>query len=959
MDTLAETLWQEFAVEAEEHLQAIEPVLARADPEHIGEAEIAQLFRSFHSVKGLARVLGLVGMEEVAHRAENLLGLVREGRAALTAERADLLLQSVDALKRMRDRAIAERRDEPGDNALLARLAAAFAHAGGSEEEQQPPAGVAEARLELHDDPEMLAIFVEMVKSRGSELCGGLSAEAGEREVAADAAATLGHAATVMGFDALAESFGGFERLLPPSDTEPDERVREELLARLGDIRLQVELLGEMTGEDAGIGEFSAALTERIGADRRRLAAALTDANRQLRAALATGDGPAAAEAAATVARLARALRAGVAAQSADHATEVLLLVEDLYSRVAHGAPASTALADAADAVFAQIAEEGLDEAAVELTRLLRASFAGAGGRAAGGEGGARLVAGLNLPDELLAILSDDNLAEFERGVLAVGLQPYAILAHLEADSDIAGHFIDWLSGEARAITNRTVITDGESSFEFLVLSPLMPNALAELLRALDPEHRCIRRVRRLTASAEGEPLLDRAASERADAAARPSGFANLLRVRGELVDAFLDEIGELRISLSGLTEGARDADLRKELARCRRFAERLPDEQRRELLPLLLRFEERDRWLRDTEERLSAGLSRLHQSALELRVVPVEVVFNRLPRLVRDLAQRQGKSIELVVEGQEVRVDRSMVEALADPLIHLVRNAVDHGIEPPEERRAAGKPERARLRLRAAKRGAEIDIEIADDGRGLDAEAIRAKAVARGLVTAARAAELADEEIFQFIFAPGLSTAATVTETSGRGVGMDVVLNTVRRCNGNITLRSVRGRGTAFVLTLPVSAALQSTLIVRINGQSLAIPEQHVIAVAEIEREAIRQVGAQRATRYRDSTLPLYSLAGLLGITGEAPSAASSAQPIVVAGNGRQTIGLEVDEIEQRRELFLKPLHPLLARFPTIGGASVVGDGRVVLVLDGEQLLDLAARGIERAAPVEPLAAS
>src|ERR1700722_20210325 len=168
----------------------------------------------------------------------------------------------------------------------------------------------------------------------------------------------------------------------------------------------------------------------------------------------------------------------------------------------------------------------------------------------------------------------------------------------------------------------------------------------------------------------------------------------------------------------------------------------------------------------------------------------------------------------------------------------------------------------RARLRLRAAKRGAEIDIEIADDGRGLDAEAIRAKAVARGLVTAARAAELADEEIFQFIFAPGLSTAATVTETSGRGVGMDVVLNTVRRCNGNITLRSVRGRGTAFVLTLPVSAALQSTLIVRINGQSLAIREQHVIAVAEIEREAIRQVGAQRATRYRDATLPLYSLA-------------------------------------------------------------------------------------------------
>jgi two-component system chemotaxis sensor kinase CheA len=332
------------------------------------------------------------------------------------------------------------------------------------------------------------------------------------------------------------------------------------------------------------------------------------------------------------------------------------------------------------------------------------------------------------------------------------------------------------------------------------------------------------------------------------------------------------------------------------------------------------------------------------------LRVVPVDIVFNRLPRVVRDLAQRQGKSVQRTIECREVRIDKSMVEALADPLIHMVRNAVDHGIEPPEERRAAGKPERAQLRLRATQRGAEIDIEIADDGRGLDADAIRTNAVARGLVSAAQAAALGDQEAFQFIFAPGLSTAAAVTETSGRGVGMDVVLTTVRRFNGDIAIRSERGYGTTFTLTLPVSAALQTALIVRVSGQSLAIPERHVVAVAEIAPAEIRLVGAQRSIIYREAVLPLYPLGAVLGLDGEpTPAAPAAVQPVVVTSNGRQMIGLEVDAIEYRQELFLKDLHPLLARFPVIGGASVLGDGRVVLVLEGEELIQLAARGIER----------
>jgi chemotaxis protein histidine kinase CheA len=279
--------------------------------------------------------------------------------------------------------------------------------------------------------------------------------------------------------------------------------------------------------------------------------------------------------------------------------------------------------------------------------------------------------------------------------------------------------------------------------------------------------------------------------------------------------------------------------------------------------------------------------------------------------------------------------------------MLHMVRNAVDHGIETPDERRAAGKPERARLTLSAAQRGSEIAIEIGDDGRGLDGAAIRAKAVDRGLVTAARAANLDDAEAFQFIFAAGLSTAAAITETSGRGVGMDVVLTTVRRFGGDIAIRSERGNGTVFTLTLPVSAALQNALIVRVADQSLAIPERNVAAVTEVEPSAIRRIGTERSILYRQAALPLYDLGALLGMADQASGKRAAAQPVIVASNGRHLVGFEVAAIEHRQELLLRDLHPLLAQFPGIGGASVLGDGRVVLVLDGDELIQLAARGV------------
>lgn len=991
MDTLADTLWQEFAVETDEHLQAAESILAAADRQSVDPPDIAQLFRSFHSLKGLARALGLAGMEAVAHEAESLLYLVREGRTALTGDLADLLLQAIDALKRSRAAATSGEGDAPPDQQLLARLRDAFVESSGTPAAETPgdapPAGPATNADEalLQADDEMLGIFVEMVEARGPELCGAIMPDPTARETALEAAETLAHAAEVINLPALAESFARLAEVVRPSlaQRQPDEASRRELLGCLGDLRLRIALLEEVTGKDAGSAGFSAALALVVGDEPRRIAQALISLNRQLRDNLDHGERLAAEADAASMVPSVRTLQAMLAAVSHPQAADLALLLEDIFARVAAGEfEPPDSLLEAAEAVFWSVAESTADllqDKAADLAARLRGPLGSGAHEIAAGA--ANLVAGVAIPAELLTVLSDAKLAEFERGIRQEGLAAYEVVADLEADRAVAEELVRWLSEETRVVTNRAALNGSDNRLMVLLLSPLEPEALAGALTARDPASRCLKSARRLTGTPEGETIwqasppaepvpeapepaapaaepIRQAAEPVAEAPAAPQfgAPANLIRVRGEAVDDFLDNIGELRVAAGRLGHLLRGAGSRAAPARTRSLVERLPPGLQDDFRALIRDFRERDRQLLEVHERVAGMLSRLHQAALELRVVPIDVVFNRLPRLVRDLAQQLGKSVELSLEGRDVRIDKSMIEALADPLMHMVRNAIDHGIERPDERRAAGKPERARLTLRAAQRGSEIHIEIADDGSGLDTEAIRAKAIARGLVSAEAASALSADDVHRFIFEAGLSTAAMVTETSGRGVGMDIVLAVVRRLDGDIAVRSDPGRGTVFSLLLPASAALQTALIVRVGEQSLAIPERHVVAVAEIEAASAKMIGGQRSMLHRETVLPLYGLGDLLGMAPASSPNGRQHEPIVITGNGRHMIGLEVDAIERRQELFLKELDPRLASFPGIGGASVLGDGRVVLVLDAEELLQLAARGLD---PVEATAAS
>lgn len=333
--------------------------------------------------------------------------------------------------------------------------------------------------------------------------------------------------------------------------------------------------------------------------------------------------------------------------------------------------------------------------------------------------------------------------------------------------------------------------------------------------------------------------------------------------------------------------------------------------------------------------ERLVADLQR---SVVAIRVLPMRHVFQRFPRLVREIGQSTGKPVRLVIEGEDTEADKTVVESLFEPLLHVLRNAVDHGVETPAERQRLGKSEAAVIRLSAARRGENVEIEVADDGHGVDLERVRAVVLARGLRDPEALAAMSDEEVVQLIFAPGFSTAEAVTELSGRGVGMDAVRVAVERLGGQVTIQSLPEQGTSVRFMLPFSVMMTRVMTVVAGDQAFGIPLDAVVETVRVQRKAIARIGAAHAFVLRDRTIPLFDLAGALEGT-NAGRGEGEATVVVVSAAGQST-GLEVDRVGERMDVMLKPMEGLLSGAFAAAGTTLLGDGRVLIVLDVEELL-------------------
>ncbi len=326
-----------------------------------------------------------------------------------------------------------------------------------------------------------------------------------------------------------------------------------------------------------------------------------------------------------------------------------------------------------------------------------------------------------------------------------------------------------------------------------------------------------------------------------------------------------------------------------------------------------------------------------LQEHIMKARMLPIEHVFNRFPRMIRDLAQKFGKEVRLVMEGQETELDRSVIEIISDPLIHMLRNSVDHGIEPPEVREAAGKPRQGTIRLSARHEENYILIEIEDDGKGMDPAQLREVAVRKGVLTRDAAERLTDREALSLIFAPGFSTAKEVTEVSGRGVGMDIVRNNIQRVGGIVDVESTPGKGTRFSIRLPLTLAIIRALLVRVAGQVYAIPLSSVLETLKIQPDMVQFIGMRPAIVLRGRTLPLISLKA--HFYDDDFSAAShrgeESMFVVVVGLGERQIGLVVNHLIGEQEIVIKSLSRYLGEISGVSGATILGDGRVALILE------------------------
>jgi two-component system chemotaxis sensor kinase CheA len=329
-----------------------------------------------------------------------------------------------------------------------------------------------------------------------------------------------------------------------------------------------------------------------------------------------------------------------------------------------------------------------------------------------------------------------------------------------------------------------------------------------------------------------------------------------------------------------------------------------------------------------------------MQDAIMQVRMMPVSFIFQRFPRLVRDLSRRLAKEVNLVLEGEDTAADKNIIEALGDPLVHMVRNSLDHGLETPHERLEQGKSAAGLLQIVARSESDRVLIEIRDDGRGMDPRRIRAKALDRGLIDGDEAQRMSDQEALNLIFLPGFSTAEVVSDLSGRGVGMDVVRSAIERVNGTIDIQSEVGQGTVFRLSLPLSMAVTRVMTVQTDGQLFGVPVEAVVETVRVSACDIQYIKQSMATTLRGKLVPIRAMNRLLGLSSPPLCNADQQYAVLVVRCGADVLGLMVDEFRETADIILKPLSGVLSQLRSYAGSALMGDGSVLMVLNVKEMI-------------------
>jgi two-component system chemotaxis sensor kinase CheA len=498
----------------------------------------------------------------------------------------------------------------------------------------------------------------------------------------------------------------------------------------------------------------------------------------------------------------------------------------------------------------------------------------------------------------------------------AIGGLGQILAVHPDAKSPAATKQVEFVlaseaSVESIAAKGRVPTIAEEVTVE--LMHAAAPAAKKPLTEPEAPETAAEFETENASTAAPSSPAADPAAPETSPTY---TALENILRVEAGRIDNVLNLVGELIIGKSMLQQALSE------------FAKRYPKELLRGKFADAMGFQAR-------------VLNDLQRSVMKIRMVPVEQLFRRFPRMVRDVSRQCGREVELVLSGQETDLDKGILDAIAEPLTHLVRNAVSHGIESPEERARLGKPARGVVRLNAYHQGNQVIVEVSDDGRGIDAQKIRAKAVQLGMTTAEDAARLSEAEAVQFIFRPGFSTAEQVTEVSGRGVGMDVVQSVLQRLKATISVETRPGQGATFRLKLPLTLAIIKALLFWVEQRLYAVPLNAVVEIARTTESEVHQVENYEVLQLRNQVLPVVRLGRAMADNDHGGRKLF----VLVITVAEKKFGLIVDALEGEEELVIKALDDQTFNTDLVAGASILGDGRVVLILNLPAVVEQFAR--------------
>lgn len=888
---------QEFATEVAEHIDASEQILVGASMQQPEQGEINLLFRSFHSIKGLSRVIGFGALEGIAHEAESLLATVRSGAQALTESATNLLLQSLDAVKQARTDLMEGREFKSNDKLVSALKAATKGGGGAAAHTDAGPQGETEEgapsflHADLYFDQDTLVaqaeLFEELLPGIARYVLDPASADAGAIEEDFD---TLIFALDKIRLHALAEALRGFKNERTP--------------LRLARFLRLLDNFRNLLGVSCGYAEV--ALTLRAWFTETLLALLeskqLQNAFDYLSVLLPNNP-------------------FSIILSQLDE-SDLLPEEKDEFLQLAAEAIKTDLESDAAasSALSGMVAERMRDR----LQRAYRPQPAAL-----------RFLEARKLDTELFQRVPPPLSERLSQMYQSKNADFFEVLIQMPPTRPA---FVEFATKAAESLTpifSEKATIEGMQSIALLVFAQTDEEQLRAKVTACfsNPDLLILRKL-------DGRQTTAHYGIKSKAPASGGSGGGVQVRVPVELMDTMFGRIGQffsVTARFNAMVHDSQAPDILRELSDYSVL-------HAPHLLPRIDWLIRQQNDFATLEAEAHRLISLIHETTLGLRVIPLETLFSRFPRMVRDLAQKQKKLVRFDARSKGIRVDNGMVELLADPLMHMLRNSVDHGIEPPEERLAAGKPRTAVLVLSAEQRGNRIIVEIHDDGRGINIEKVRAKAVAADLVTEEESLKLSDEQIARFIFTPGFSTADKITDTSGRGVGMDVALVNVTKLGGKIDIQTRQGNGTVFRLDMPLSKAIQPMLLAETGVQTVALPDRMVVEGTVVSCEELQWVNGQRSILLHGRFLPVFKLVELLRLPAPPPKEEGQLSIIVCEFNGRR-VGVEVHKILRRNDMLIQEMHPRIAHLPGIGGISTLGTDRIVMVIDPEGLFELAKR--------------